>query len=167
MLVKFTGPDRVRISFFDAERGAMAEAPVESRFDPATGRVAALANRGASRLAAPPPAGSAPAPAGASPAAPKPVPLPGTPAGSPPPSVGGSAVPAAPARLATGASGLPEAQAAKQQAQFNARRKRPGAPWWSWVIAGAVGVAFLGFMYGDQNQGSDKIDVTADWPGGM
>lgn len=160
VLLKVTG-DRVRLSFYDAERGAMAEAPLESRFDPVTGRVAALANR----TAAP----------SASGAAPKPVPLPGTPAANPPPSAAGDDKPGADkpetdrplAEPPPAVGGLPEASAAKQTAQYNARRKRPGAPWWSWVIAGAVGVAFITFMYSDQSQPSDKIDVTADWmPGG-
>ena len=51
VLIKVTG-EKVRISFYDAERGAMAEAPLESRWDPATGRVAALANRTGPRAAA-------------------------------------------------------------------------------------------------------------------
>ncbi len=161
VLIKVTG-EKVRISFYDAERGAMAEAPLESRWDPATGRVAALANRTG------PPGGGA-KPAQAAPPAPA-VPLPGTPAATPPPSAGrgDTLTPAPPPEERPPAvGGLPEAQAAKQTAQPTVRRKRQGAPWWSWVIAGAVGAAFITFMYADQVQTSDKIDVTADWPGGQ
>ena len=141
--------DKVRISFFDAERGALAEAPLESRFEPATGRVLALANR-----PTPPGAGAASTPAAAATSASTPS--------APPDEPRGTKVDA-PASPAPSASALPEAQAAKQQATFTPRKKRPGAPWWSWVIAGAVGVAFLSFMYGDQVKTSDKIDVRASW----
>ena len=80
VLIKVAG-DKVRISFYDAERGALAEAPLESRWDPATGRVAALANR-----AAAPGAGAAkPAPAAPLAATAPAVPLPGTPARHPAP----------------------------------------------------------------------------------
>jgi hypothetical protein len=162
VLIKVAG-DKVRISFYDAERGALAEAPLESRWDPATGRVAALANRTAA-----PGAGGAKPPAPPAPA----VPLPGTPAASPPPSAGrGDSLTPEPApppgEKPPAVGGLPEAQAAKQTAAPSVRKKRPGAPWWSWVIAGAVGAAFITFMYADQTTTSDKIDVTADWPGGQ
>jgi hypothetical protein len=151
VLLRVNG-ERVRISFFDAERGALAEAPLESRFEPATGKVLALANRPT------PPSGGGGAQAATQPAAGAGAPTPSDQA-----SGDKSAPPSATAPSPTASGGLPEAQAAKQKASFTPRKKREGAPWWSWVIAGAVGVAFLGFMYGDQVQSSDKIDVRATW----
>jgi hypothetical protein len=172
VLMKVTGSDRVKISFFDAERGALAEAPVESRFDAATGKVAALANRLAPRAggAAPPAPRPTPPPGKATPAptppAPSPMAGPPQPGKDKPP----AETPAAPPvdvspPPAPGEAGLPEAQAAKQQASSTPRKKRPGAPWWSWVIAGAVGAAFITFMYSDRVTTSEKIDIKASWPG--
>jgi hypothetical protein len=59
---------------------------------------------------------------------------------------------------------LPEARAEKQQAQYVGRKKKEGAPWWSWLIAGAVGVGFLTFMWSDRPQAADTIKVRASWP---
>jgi hypothetical protein len=155
VLLRVTG-DKVRLSFFDAERGALAEAPLESRWEPATGKVLALANR-------PTPPGGSSAPVAIA-AQGQTAPAPSQ---SAKPASGPTAAPAsATAPSPTSSSALPEAQARKQQATYTPRKQRPGAPWWSWVIAGAVGVAFLGFMYGDQVKSSDKIDVRASWDGG-
>ena len=146
--------DRVKISFFDAEKGAVTGTPIDSTFDRSTGKVEALTRRLAPQAAAaagvpgtaPPPAESgAPATGSEKPAAP-------SSATAPPPA-------------GSEQSGLPEAQAAKQQADFIPRRRRPGAPWWSWVIAGAVGAAFLTFMYADRLETSETVGVKASWPG--
>lgn len=157
VLLRVNG-DKVKLSFFDAERGALAEAPLESRFEPATGKVLALANRpsppgSAAKAQAAAPASAAPT--AAAPAAPSPF-------GGGSPNADRMSAPES-ATAPPPSEALPAAQAQKQQATFTPRRKRPGAPWWSWVIAGAVGVAFLSFMYGDQVKASDKIDVRASW----
>jgi hypothetical protein len=160
VLLQVTGT-RVRISFFDAERGGVTGAPIESEFDRATGRVEALARRATPAAGQAPALGPLTAP-GPPPSAAPPV----TPVTAPRPAAPPSAT-APPPASAAGESGLPEARAAKQQAEFIPRRRRPGAPWWSWVIAGAVGAAFLTFMYADRLETSDTIGVRATWPGGM
>jgi hypothetical protein len=151
---------KVTISFFDAERGALTEAPIESRFDPATGKVAALVARGTpaggGKPAAPAPAPAAPTAAATSAPAPS-----GLPAAAPP--VADKPAPLVPATTG-GEAGLPEARAAKQQAQYVERRKKEGAPWWSWLIAGAVGAGFLTFMWSDRPQTAETIKVRASWP---
>jgi hypothetical protein len=158
---------KVTISFFDAERGALTEAPIESRFDPATGKVAALAARGTpgggkAPVAAPAAPTAAPAAAPASAPAAEPAGAPALPQAAPPPEEkpASALVPA----TAGGEAGLPEARAAKQQAQYVARKKKDGAPWWSWLIAGAVGAGFLTFMWSDRPQTADTIKVRATWP---
>jgi hypothetical protein len=163
VLVKVIG-ERVKISFFDAERGALAEAPLESRWDPATGKVAALANRLSPRGSG----GGTQAPAPSQAQALSPAPAAPLPFGGAPPDKDKGADSAAPPSATApppGSAGLPEAQAAKQQATYTPRKTRPGAPWWSWVIAGAVGVAFIGFMYSDRVDTATRIDVRASWPG--
>jgi hypothetical protein len=138
--------DRVTLSFFDAERGAVTEAPIESRFDPATGKVAALAARGNA-------GGTA-------------VTTPGHTGSTPPLPSGAPAEKAAAPALVPGSDGeLPEARAAKQQAEYVARRKKPGAPWWSWLIAGSVGAGFLAFMWSDRAATAPTVKVQATWPG--
>jgi hypothetical protein len=154
VLLRVNG-DKVKLSFFDAERGALADAPLESRWEPATGKVLALANR-----PSPPGGGGGGQQQSQSQTAPSAA---QALTGSPTPT---SAPASATAPSPTASGALPEAQAQKQQATYIPKKKRPGAPWWSWVIAGAVGVAFLGFMYGDQVKASDKIDVRASWDGG-
>jgi hypothetical protein len=150
VMLQVTG-DRVKISFFDAEKGAVTGTPIDSTFERSTGKVEALTRRLAPQAVATP---AAPALA-ATPAA----------AGSDKPAAPPSAT--APPPVGAEQSGLPEAQAAKQQADYIPRRRRPGAPWWSWVIAGAVGAAFLTFMYADRLETSDTVGVKASWPGSM
>jgi hypothetical protein len=156
LVLLLVNDNRVKIWFFDAERGAVTGPPVESVFDRQTGKVEALTRRTTPIAAGPglevTPA--APAVARAAPPVVAPVDKPAAPpsATAPPPTAS--------------ESGLPEARAAKQQADFIPRRKRPGAPWWSWVIAGAVGAAFLTFMYADRLETSDTVGVRAVWPGG-
>jgi hypothetical protein len=164
--------NRVTIWFFDAERGALTEAPIESSFDLATGRVEALAARGAGGGIKAAPA-AAPAPSGAgSAASPAPTPSTALPAGAPPPEKAAKdgQTPAlleknGGAGTATDDKGLPEAQATKQQAQYVARKKKPGAPWWSWLVAGAVGAGFLTFMWSDRTSTPESVKVRANWPG--
>jgi hypothetical protein len=161
VLVQVTG-ERVKVSFFDAERGAMGGAPIDSAYDRKTGKVDELLKRIAPAGAAPTAAATPvppPAAAGASTAGPAGAGAAGGEKPAAPPSA------TAPSPAAATASGLPEAQATKQQAEFIPRRKRPGAPWWSWVIAGAVGAAFITFMYADRLQTADTIGVKASWPG--
>jgi hypothetical protein len=159
-----TSGQKVTISFFDAERGALTEAPIESTFDPATGKVAALSARatpGGGKAAAPAPT-AAPAPAAATPqAAPA---APALPSAAPPVEDKPAALVPSPAPSSGGQAGLPEARAEKQQAQYVARKKKEGAPWWSWLIAGAVGVGFLTFMWSDRPQSADTIKIRASWP---
>ena len=159
VLLQVTG-SRVKISFFDAERGAVTGTPIESEFDRATGRVEALTKRGSPAAGSAAVVGPLAPPVSAPTAA---LPTPAAPAELPAAPPSATAPPPTPA---VGEGGLPEARAAKQQADFIPRRRRPGAPWWSWVIAGAVGAAFLTFMYADRLETSDKIGVRASWPGG-
>jgi hypothetical protein len=159
VLVNASG-GRVKIWFFDAERGALTEKPIDSPYDAATGRVEALAAR------ATPPGGQAATPALPTPSAPKP-PVATAPAApekqmGPSKTAPPSATEPAPASLPE-AEGLPEARAQQQQAQYKPRRKRPGAPWWSWLIAGAVGVAFFGFVFSERQEQADTIAVRARW----
>jgi hypothetical protein len=142
-LVLFDAADgKVKLWFFDAERGAVTGAPIESPFDPDTGRVAALAKRTAPTQvkAAPPPA----KPTGDGPAA--------RPAGGPPT-----------APKVQEHDSLPEAKAQQQAVASRPRRKKPPTPWWSWLIAGAVGGAFFVFVYADRPQTADTIGVHARW----
>jgi hypothetical protein len=150
--------DRVRISFFDAEKGAVTGTPIESAFDHSTGKVEVLARRTT-------PTSAGPALEAASPARPPAVATAPTAPQPEKPSLPPSATAPPPAAAEPG--GLPEARAAKQQADYIPRRKKPGAPWWSWVIAGAVGAGFLTFMYADRLQTSDTVGVRASWPGGQ
>jgi hypothetical protein len=180
VLYKSVG-NRVTIWFFDAERGALTEAPIESSFDLATGKVAALAGRGPAGGGAGKPATTAASPSGGSTPAPTAA-LPILPSGAPPADKKGederaaqtplfgpngkTDVPA-PETRASDDQGLPEAKASKQQAQYVARKQKPGAPWWSWLIAGAVGAGFLTFMWADRTQSATSVKVQANWPGGQ
>lgn len=165
--------DRVTIWFFDAERGALTEAPIESRFDLASGRIEALAARGtagASKSGGSGPGAdmkAAPVVAAGAAAAPG-LPLP---AGAPPAEkksqdgVGGNAPVLVPPKATANEGGLPEARAAKQNAQYVTRKQKPGAPWWSWLIAGAVGAGFLTFMWSDRAQPAETVKVRATFGG--
>jgi hypothetical protein len=145
-----TAGDKVSIAFFDAERGALTEAPIESAFDPATGKIAALAARGNGTPAAT--ATTKPAAALAGGAGPVPPAAP-----APEKSAGPALAPS------SGEAALPEARAAKQQVEYVPRKKKPGAPWWSWLIAGAVGAGFLTFMWSDQVPTVSTVNVRANW----
>jgi hypothetical protein len=42
------------------------------------------------------------------------------------------------------------------------RRKKP-APWWSWLIAGAIGSGLLVYIYLDRPQHQGTLGVRATW----
>jgi hypothetical protein len=42
-------------------------------------------------------------------------------------------------------------------------RRKKGAPWWSWLIAGAVGSGLLVFIYLDRPQKENTLAVRAYW----
>jgi hypothetical protein len=135
-----TAGDRVRIYFFDAERGGLSKVVVDSAFDPATGKVHDLARRKTPGAVAP-----APDPARAEGAG-RPAPS-GSPAAAPAPEVGG----------------LPEAQGASATAAGPSKRKKPGPPWWAWLIAGTVAASFFAFVYADRPQESPTVGVRTLW----
>lgn len=190
--------DRAKIWFFDAERGAASGEAIDSPVDPATGKVAALAQRTAAIKPATAPAkppeaptsaaqeapatksaadapatpsgGSAPAPHHApavlaptgvapAPAPPSQTNVPLAPSLAPsqavPPSTGG---PAGAAPKAT--EGLPDVQSPAQVSPYRRRAKAP-TPWWSWLIAGAIGGSLLAYIYLDQPQHQDTLAVRA------
>jgi hypothetical protein len=158
-----TSNGRVKITFFDADRGAMAAETIDSAYDAATGVVAALATRDVSK--APPAQGKAPA------------------AAPPVTAQGGSGAPAGGAKpdltvkpegqpdpgLPLGQGALPEARAREQYAEFKPRPKREGAAWWSWIIAGAVAAGFFAFVFIDRDKETSTIGARAVWnpPPGM
>lgn len=143
---------RVGIAFFDAERGALSRDRITSRFDPATGRVEALADR--------------------------PTP-PHRAAGDEMRTVPGILAPIGPGGAATrpdetrtkaegaGATAdvaLPEADATAAM-PTSPGGKRGSSPWWAWLIAGAV-IAGIGVaVYMDQPQRSSTLNVRAHWDG--
>jgi hypothetical protein len=148
VVLKLNG-NRVKIWFFDAERGGISSDTIDSEVDPATGRVTTLAARVGGAPPPPPPAPSTPAPApSATPAAPAPAP----PVESKPT-----------IDLKPKPEGLPEAQAKQVQPSVVQRRKKPGTPWWSWLIAGAVGASLLTYIYLDRPQHQDTLAVRAFW----
>jgi hypothetical protein len=150
VVLSLVAPDRVKIWFFDAERGALSGDTITSPVDPATGRVAALADRGNAPPAPTPP-----------PAAPPPAAQNATPAPAPPP----SAPPSVEPRATPGpGAGLPEAQARQQTAAAPKRRLRAPAPWWSWLIAAVVGGGLLTYVYLDRPQRQNTLAVRAYWP---
>lgn len=159
--------ERVKISFFDADRGVVAADTIDSPYDPATGAVAALRGRGVPAGTSPQPDQGKGVPAGASPAA-------SLGSGGP---VGGGKGQAAD-NLRPGAAknapplgqeALPEAKAREQYAEFRPRPKREGAAWWSWVIAGAVAAGFFAFVFLDRDKETSTIGARATWtpPRGM
>jgi hypothetical protein len=158
------GEGKARIWFFDAERGALTDTPIDSTYDPETGRVAALAARSKPRAGTPPAETSA-APGAGAPAALAPA----VPAGAPPAAPGITA-PAPPPQAGPEASGapeeaLPEAKAKQQQALYRPKKEKAGPPWWSWVIAGAIAVAFGVFVFGTGSKSgtADTIGVNAHY----
>jgi hypothetical protein len=150
VVISMTAPDRVRIWFFDGERGALSGDSINSPVDPATGRVTALAER----------TGGAQPPSGAA-AAPTPTPAPTT--AEPSPTPAGEPKPPSTAPPPTTGLGLPEAQARQQTATVPKRRYRAPAPWWSWLIAAAIGGGLLAFVYLDRPQQQDTLAVRAFW----
>jgi PEGA domain len=158
VVMSMLAPDTVKIWFFDADRGALSSNSITSPVDPSTGRVTALADRSGKSSAA-----DAPLPATGTPGKPSP-PAPagaqGTPAaGAPAPSsAGGDGL----QKLAAPRQGLPEAQT-KQAPPVTHRRTRAAAPWWSWLIAGAIGAGLLTFVYLDRPQRQDTLAVRAFW----
>lgn len=135
-----TADSGLRIRFFDAERGALAQEVIESAFDAETGRIEALAARETPKSARP---------AGGRPGVLAPVGKDG--------------------RAAKGSPGLPQvrndtetglAQTYKEPATV--RRPNTGkAPWWGWLIAAAVAGAIATAVIVDQPRRSDTIDVNA------
>jgi hypothetical protein len=151
VVLSMVAPDRVKIWFFDAERGALSGDTLSSPVDPATGRVAALAERAGGPVSSPP---AAPVPQGATPA---------------PPTAATDVVTAQPEQKPVpGASGqgLPEAQAKQPAPAVTRSRFRAPAPWWSWLLAVAIGGALLTYVYLDRPQRQDTLGVRAFWTPG-
>lgn len=128
---------RVKIRFFDAERGIMAGDAIDSAYDQETGKVAALASR--------------PSPGAGSAVSGNPAVTTKTPVEKP---------------AETSTAALPEARAQDQYATFKPKRAKEGAPWYAWVIAGAVGVAFGVFVFTDRTKTADTVAVRARWSDG-
>jgi hypothetical protein len=153
--------NRARIWFFDAEKGALSAEALESTVDLNTGKVAALSARGAPAGPTPTPVPSpAPAPAPApttapAPAAPSPAPGP-----APAPGAGPAPAPAAPKTVTTE---TPTEPLVVQPPPAPKRPPKKGAPWWSWLIAGAVGAGVLTFIYLDRPQKEGTLSVKATW----
>ncbi len=128
---------RVRINFFDAERGAVSGETIDSAFDPATGRVTALADR----------------------------PTPGTTSRRTPaqlaPKNSGQVSTTISASPTTG-DALPEARSQQVGPQYR-RRVKPPTPWWSWALAGVVGASMLSYIYFDQPHQKDTLALHAHW----
>jgi hypothetical protein len=137
LVVSQIAGERVRIWFFDAERGAVAKDAIDSPFDPQTGRIAVLAAR--------------PTPAAA--AVPKPTAALGIPA---PPAT-------PPADTAKPTSELPFAQAQQASATVRRRKRNPAAPWWSWAIAGLLGASLGAFIVLDRPERKNTLAVRAFW----
>jgi hypothetical protein len=144
--------DHARIWFFDAEKGALSSEPMESAVDLNTGKVAALSARGAP---APQPS---PAPPGAS--APPSAPTPATPTPSAAPAP--PAAPATPRTVTTESPAEPPLVTQPTPPPVRNRRKN-NAPWWSWLIAGAIGSGVLVFIYLDRPQREGTLAVRASW----
>lgn len=143
---------KVKIWFFDAERGDLGSAAIESAFDPVTGRVDELGKRETPAAAPAPPVAAGPAPAGATAVA-----VPPEPAQSAPPPA------------ATG-TGLPEAESKKQLAEYNPQPWRKGddtvwGHWYSWVIAAGVIIGVFLLVRADEPKIENDLDVRAHWGG--
>jgi hypothetical protein len=137
--------DRAKIWFFDLEKGALSAEAMESPVDLATGKVASLAVRG--------PGAAAPAPA---PAPPTPTPAPTTTPETPePPTTAGPPKKVTPEPAPEPFVTQPTPQPVK--------RKKSGAPWWSWLIAGAIGSGLLVYIYLDRPQKEGTLAVRATW----
>jgi len=140
--------DRVRIWFFDAERGAISKDVITSPYDAATGRVTALAER-TTPAGAPPPRTPVPTEQPPTTATPEKKPTAGPP------------MPKAPAPATTG---LGEAQAQATNYEMIRKRRRPPTPWWSWALAGLLGASLLTYVfYIDRPQHQDTLAVRAYW----
>jgi hypothetical protein len=147
--------DRARIWFFDAEKGAISTEALESTVDLTTGKVAALSAKGGAPPSVRPTAPPAPAPAPAAPTAP--APTPSTPAPAPGPST--TPPPAAPKTT----SAETPSELVTQPPPAPVRPRKKGAPWWSWLIAGAVASGVLVFIYLDRPQKEGTLAVKATW----
>jgi hypothetical protein len=134
--------DRAKIWFFDAEKGALSAEALESPVDLATGKVSALATRGPAAPAPTPAPAPAPAPAAT-------APTPAEPTTSAPPQI-------------VTAEKTPEPFVAQPTAA-PVKRKKSGAPWWSWLIAGAIGSGLLVYIYLDRPQKEGTLAVRATW----
>jgi hypothetical protein len=139
---------RVGIGFFDADRGGVLPDRVDSRFDPVTGKVDALAARPT------PSPGSAGARASI-----------GSPGILAPIGPGGAATRAGTAPEApSAATALPEA-GTTDRVPTSPRRQAGKSPWWGWLIAGAILTALGVAVYLDQPHQSSSLDVRAHWDG--
>jgi hypothetical protein len=148
--------DHARIWFFDAEKGGLSSEAMESAVDLNTGKVAALSARGAPGAPQPAPA---PPTGAAQPGAAAPAPSPAEPTPSGPAPT--SATPA-PKTVTTETPSEPPLVA--QPAPTPVRgRKKSSAPWWSWLIAGAIGAGVLTFIYLDRPQREGTLAVRATW----
>jgi hypothetical protein len=146
VLISLKG-DRAKVWFFDADRGALSNDVIDSAFDPATGRLAVLAARVGNSPAPATTTGPVAAPVGNAPvtgAAPEPKPV--------------------TTRVSISPGGTPEPQLveAPPPPVFNPR-KRPPAPWWSWLIAAAIGGALATYIYLDRPQHQGTLGVRATW----
>ena len=140
--------DHARIWFFDAEKGALSTEAMESAVDLATGKVAALAGRSAPvQKPAPAPSPAATPATPTAPAAPTPAPA----EAAPEPKTATGETPSEPP-LVTQPAPVPVKP-----------RKKQGAPWWSWLIAGAVGSGVLLYIYLDRPQKEGTLAVKATW----
>jgi hypothetical protein len=130
--------DRARIWYFDAEKGALSNEALESTVD-ASGRVAALTAKVAALTPAPPAPASAPTASGegTSTAAPKKLNL-----NAPPPE--------------------PQITETAPPSVTYPRHRKP-TPWWSWLIAGAIGAGLLAYIYSDRPQKQGTLGVHASW----
>ena len=135
--------DRAKIWFFDPERGDLADNPIDSHFDPVTGRVDELAAR-ATPVASPAPVAPIVAPTATAPTAPA----------SPP----ANAKP----------EGLPEAQAEDKLVPYNPTpwikdRRTVWRHWYSWVIAAAAVAGIYLLVRADQPTLPSTLEVHAHW----
>jgi hypothetical protein len=165
VVLQLKGNNRVKIWFFDAERGGLSTDTIDSAVDPESGRVANLAARAGG--APPPPPAKPPTPPPPSEAKPAtPTTAEAKPAAPPPETTPAQSTteskPTTSVDLTPKPEGLPEAQA-KQVQPTIVRRKKPGTPWWSWLIAGAVGATLLTYIYFDRPQHQDTLAVKAFW----